>query len=498
MSRHAPHLPLPSTDRTSAARPSVRRWSGSARAAAATAAGLSLLLAGCTTSDEDAPAEPTASAPAEAEAAPVAVELPAGPLGDHARWIVGQVSTDPLDDAETAAARFSQEMLDQVGADEILVGLESLRATGPWTPVAFDGSEAEAVMTIEDTTGTFLDVQLVVGADGLLAGLLLTPGTDPDRPAPSSWDELDERVDELGDVDAVVLVSRVAEADDPSQAPGERCEPVHSTGDVDEAMPVASIFKLYVLAAVAEAVEAGALTWDTPLTLTDDVRSLPSGTLQDQPTGTVVSVRDAAGAMIAISDNTAADLLVSTVGRDAVLATMTATGHSDPSVNTPFLTTRDVFRIGWAGAADAPAWDSLSETEQAAAVAALPGGPIAVDPAAVTTAVWEDGVDWFATATDLCAVHVALQDAAATATGGPVREILAANPGVEVDTAAWPYVGFKGGSTPGVVAGSWYAEDADGAAVVVSVQLASSDPATLPSLATFVDLSEAALTLAAE
>ena len=467
--------------------------------AAATVTGFSMMLVGCTA--DEAPT-PSASSTTTAEPAPTgvalpAVELPAGPLGDHARWLVGQLGADPVEDAAAVATRFSQAMLDQVGADALVTGIASLRTTGPWTPVAFDGSDAEGLMTIQDTTGAFLDVQITIDADALVAGLLLTPSTDPSRPAPTTWDELDERVAEA-DGDAVVLVSGVAEADGPAQSPGERCEPVHTVGDVDAAMPVASIFKLYVLAAVAQAVEAGTLTWDTPLTLTDDVRSLPSGTLQDQPTGTVVTVRDAAGAMIAISDNTATDLLVATVGRDAVLAMMTATGHSDPSLNTPFLMTRDLFRLGWARAADAPAWDSLSEAEQAAAVAALPGGPVAVDPAAVTTAVWEDGIDWFASARDLCAVHVALQDAAGTPTGAPVGEILAANPGIEIDADAWPYVAYKGGSTPGVLAGSWYAQDADGRAVVVSIQLASSDPAALPSLGTFVELAEATLTLAAD
>lgn len=320
----------------------------------------------------------------------------------------------------------------------------------------------------------------------------------PTRPAPTSWEELDDRVDALGDVDAVVLVSRVADATDPSQVPGARCETVHSAGDVDKAMPLGSIFKLYVLAAVAEAVEAGALMWDTPLTLTDDVRSLQSGKLQDQPAGTVVTVREAAGAMIEISDNTAADLLVATVGRDAVLAAMTATGHSDPSLNTPFLMTRDVFRLGWAGApgaAQAPAWSALSEPEQAAAVAALPGGRIGIYADATATPVWQDGLDWFGSAADLCAVHVALQDAAGTSMGGPVREILGADAEIEID--AWSYVAYKGGGMPGVLADSWYAQDADGGAVVVSVLLTSSDPATLQSTDALDELSEAALTLAA-
>lgn len=481
MSNHASRHPRP------------RRATG----ATAVATCLTVLLAGCSPDDAAPGVSPSASSTAPTASAD-AVELPAGPLGDHLRWFIGQVNDAPADDADAAAAHFSAVMLEQVSIEEIRAGMTSLRTTAPWTPVAFDGDATEGVATLMDAQGTFIDTQIVVDEVGLIVGLLLVPGTDPTRPAPTSWDELDERVEELDGTDVALLVSRVSAPVDAAQPVGERCEPVHGAGQVDTPMPVASIFKLYVLAAVAQAVEAGTLAWDTPLTLTDDVRSLPSGTLQDEATGTVVTVRDAAGAMIAISDNTAADLLATTVGRDAVLAAMTATGHSDPALNTPFLTTRDLFRLGWAAPDDAPAWDSLSEPEQAAAVAALPGGMVGVGPAAVTAPVWEEGIDWFATAADLCAVHVALQDAAATATGGPVRDILSANPGIEIDSTAWPYVGFKGGSTPGVLAGSWYAEDADGESVVVSVQLSSSDPATLPSVATFAELAESALTLAAD
>ena len=54
-----------------------------------------------------------------------------------------------------------------------------------------------------------------------------------------------------------------------------------------------------------------------------------------------------------------------------------------------------------------------------------------------------------------------------------VREILARNPGVPADS--WDYVAFKGGSSPGVLAGSWLVADAQGTQYVVVVQAASED-----------------------
>jgi beta-lactamase class A len=78
--------------------------------------------------------------------------------------------------------------------------------------------------------------------------------------------------------------------------------------------------KLYVLHALGDAVAAGKLSWDQPLTVTAQLKSLPSGVLQYEPEGTQISVLDAAAKMISISDNTAADMLIHLVGRSAVEA----------------------------------------------------------------------------------------------------------------------------------------------------------------------------------
>jgi len=58
------------------------------------------------------------------------------------------------------------------------------------------------------------------------------------------------------------------------------------------------------------------------LTITAQLKSLPSGELQTKPDGTQISVQDVATKMISISDNTAADMLISLVGRPAVEAAL--------------------------------------------------------------------------------------------------------------------------------------------------------------------------------
>lgn len=79
------------------------------------------------------------------------------------------------------------------------------------------------------------------------------------------------------------------------------------------------------------------------MTATAQLKSLPSGVLQYEPDGTQVSVSDAATKMIAISDNMATDMLINLVGRSEVEAALTAAGMAKPSLNLPFLTTRETF-----------------------------------------------------------------------------------------------------------------------------------------------------------
>ena len=65
-----------------------------------------------------------------------------------------------------------------------------------------------------------------------------------------------------------------------------------------------------VLAEVAREIASGRRSWNDTLAIRDEWKSLPSGTMQNLPEGTEVTLREAAEAMISISDNTATDHLV--------------------------------------------------------------------------------------------------------------------------------------------------------------------------------------------
>lgn len=242
----------------------------------------------------------------------------------------------------------------------------------------------------------------------------------------------------------------------------------------DEPAPLGSVFKLFVLLATAEAVGSSELTWDDALVLTDADRSLPSGRLQDQPTRTEVSVRDAAQEMIAISDNTATDLLIRRIGRERIEAAFASIGGQG---NVPWLTTKDFFTLGWGDSAVSGQWRDADDAERRRILESLDSAPLSVDAASVTSPVWNIGVDWFATPTTVAAAHRALLD-----TGDEtVRTILSKNPGIgaDLDRALLPYLGFKGGSAPGVLAASWSGETAEGERVTVVIQLRGDDPAAI-------------------
>lgn len=245
----------------------------------------------------------------------------------------------------------------------------------------------------------------------------------------------------------------------------------------EDAAPLGSVFKLFVLLATAEAVRSSELAWDETLVLTDSDRSLPSGRLQDEPTGSEISVREAAQEMIAISDNTATDLLIRRLGRERVEAAFASVGGAG---NVPWLTTKGFFTLGWGDSALSTRWRDADEAERRRLLEDIDAAPLSVDAADVSSPVWKNGVDWFASPGTVAAVHEAL-----LSTGDDtVRAILSKNPGVgaDLDRALFPYLGFKGGSAPGVLAASWSGETAKGERVTVVIQLRDEDPAAVAAV----------------
>ncbi len=448
-----------------------------------TGAVLALVVTACTTGGGEAPTSAPPPPPTPSPA--TAIDLPDHAAGRAAAWVLTLLEPDhPATLAPDELERLAPSFLEAIPATDLATVLTQLRASGPWVPTRADGGP-DALDVRISAGATELAMSVAVDGEGLITGLWFGE-PPPDREPAASWEEL---LDEVAALPARTSLAAYTDG----------CAPVAGTpaGTAPgEALPIGSMIKLYVLGAVVDAVADGELAWDDEVVVTDALRSLPSGRLQDEPAGTAVTVREAAGLMISISDNTATDLLVHAVGRERVEAALTTMGMADPSPNIPLLTTRELFHVGWAATPDErAAWASGDPERRRALLAGIPDGPPVVDVAALAgQPVWEQGVDWFATADDLCAAHTALQELARTPAGEPVRGILAENPGVDLGDA-WTYVAFKGGSAPGTVGGAWYAEDADGRATVVVLQTAAASVGDAVATTVFAGLVEDAFRL---
>ena len=281
------------------------------------------------------------------------------------------------------------------------------------------------------------------------------------EPVIKAWKDIDAEISKTG-ARYSYQVSRVDKG---------KCSKVAGT-NTDLPLPLASIFKLYVLLAVSEAVKAGTVSWDDQLTVTKEGKLVGAAGLDDVPNGTTVSVRTAAQQMISASDNMATDLLINRVGHQAVERALVTAGHHDPSSMTPFPTTHEMFSIGWGIPNLRDRWQETSSTSagRAQLFRETDSRPYDPDPQRTHTPASDIGAEWYGSADDICRVHAALQ-ASAVGAAAPVKQILSAIPGIDIDRAKWPYIGAKGGNLPGDLTFSWYAVDHTGQPYVVSFQL---------------------------
>ena len=456
--------------------------------AALAAAGILSATAACSGSAQQPPS-PTATA--AATTGTTAASLPATPPGAQAHWLLGAIAHPPIP-AAAITAHFDQVFLTKIPAAQLTATLARVAAL---RPDAVLSSTSEFVVLAVSLNGQPETVTLSVDAHGLINGLGLTASTP--RPAltvPATWAAVDKQVQQAAP-QTRLLVARVT---------GGGCQAVNAV-DATAPAPLGSAFKLYVLDALARAIARGTVSWNQRLTLTSQLQSLPSGELGLEPAGTQVTVLQAAQDMISSSDNTAADLLLTLAGRTAVESAAAAAGMADPALDTPFLTTRELFVLKLD---DWPALASRYLALSAAGRQAMLTGTVdRVPPSAFTAAAekaWTQPRDigtleWFASPADICRVYASLASLSRQPGLAPVASILAINNGsLALDPRRWSTTWFKGGSEPGVVTLNYLATTRAGQSYVVSV-LASNPSAPIPQASTVQLLGaiKAAFTLAA-
>ena len=436
--------------------------------------------AGCTGSPGST-GQGQAAAAASASSVFLWKTVPDAAVGRQLTWFLRAMADLPWS-RQVMRAHFDPAVLAQISPDQLDSVLAHFPAPSGASLIGMLSQDPEhdptALMAVAAFGGTRLTVSISVDGAGLISGLRLTPY----QPPPTSWPQIDQDLAALAP-DASLLAARVS--------PGGSCTPVHQVA-ASTARPLGSMFKVFVLGALAHQIAAGRVSWDQELTVTAAVKSAGNsgpGHLQSDPAGTQVTVRQTAAQMISISDNTAADMLIQLVGRSAVQA-QDQLWSDHAGLNVPFLTTRELFLLQYVHPALADQYLRLAAGQRAAFLAS------SVDPLPLSQAQLlgqlqasaaprdVDTIEWFASPDDICRAFAGLQQFAAQPRLAPLGPILSANDGsIGLDPAQWPTVWFKGGSEPGVLTLGYLATNSNGQTFVVVAMLA--DPAAaLPPQAT--------------
>lgn len=255
-----------------------------------------------------------------------------------------------------------------------------------------------------------IPVRIALNGDGQIASLLF-------RPAEVLTASIEQTVEKIATLpgNVSVLVTSDGETVFSSQA--------------DKPLAVGSAFKLGVLKALIDDIDAGRRGWDDIVRLEQADISLPSGRLQAFPPGSPLTLHTLAALMISESDNTATDMLMRAVGRKKVGE---ALGIEIP------LTTREFFVLK-ANPDLAERYRNLAAGEDAEDLLAEIGSrdlPSVGD----ATGLHQPGIEWNVSASRLCALITGVQNA----------DVFSINPG-PVETADWRSVAYKGGSETGVL-----------------------------------------------
>ncbi len=200
--------------------------------------------------------------------------------------------------------------------------------------------------------------------------------------------------------------------------------------EADTPLAVGSAFKLSYVAALAEAVQAGRLSWSQIVPLQAKWRALPTGILQDWPADTPLTLEALASLMVSLSDNTATDAIMDLVGREAI--------QKYAYGNDPILTPREYLVLS--GNEEAPVRQRFlaagpaerADILKTVATAPLPeSGEIGV--------VSPSPLEWRYSARQLCALMERVHAL-------PMMQI---NPGL-AGRSDWKEIAFKGGGDHGV------------------------------------------------
>jgi len=219
----------------------------------------------------------------------------------------------------------------------------------------------------------------------------------------------------------------------------------------DSKQALGSEFKLYVLWTLINEIMKGNQDWDKKIPIKEAWKSLPSGILQDELPGKQYSLYELAKLMIQISDNTATDHLMHLLGRKNIESYLKPNINSFIKDNLPFLTTYELFLLKLHLAKKINMFESLNYGEK---LAFLQNNRIPIKELSEITDPWLkprdiESIEWFGSKNDICNVFDKMLTLPKEHKE-KVLTILEHDLGDEELSKHYSYVGYKGGSEPGV------------------------------------------------
>jgi len=354
---------------------------------------------------------------------------------------------------------FAQSFRNSISFEELISIFSGLAAeTGSCISYqALQTSPGHFALSLLTDQGFAVSILLVIDPpSGLFSGLLLNGVDDPSITV-QSWDDVGQALKKIavhGKASAALVTSD---------------SKISMTQNPDGVFAIGSTFKLYILGALQRSIALGQHSWDETLDIKEEWKSLPSGTMQNLPAGTPVKLFDYAANMISISDNTAADHLLYFLGRNAVESMLPVMGNEYASMNSPLLSTLEMFKLKWAIPPTETAryiQDSpIARLAVLGSLSSLPRSAVGSNGVDSSLPTDIDSLEWFSSPLDNCDAVFWL----ARQNSPKIRVVLSRNTPLVQTGGHWSYVGYKGGSEPGVISMTYLLESEAGGRACLSV-----------------------------
>lgn len=359
-------------------------------------------------------------------------------ISDSANFICGQIIENPSFNYES---HFSKSFMNKIKYENLVSVLQGVYSDdGNCTKAIVlspDGASSKAALRTNTTEQRFI---ISLDANGLISGLQYVGRSTP-KVKINSLEDLKSVLDGLGDISSLYIKNYSKNE-------------VASEINANKRLALGSEFKLYVLNYLDQKIALKKYNWDDKLKVYESQKSLPSGILQTYPEGSEFTLKQFAELMISKSDNTATDHLINFLGKENIENTMFGL-NSFLQDNSPLLTTMDMFRLRTLSSDQVDSYLKSDVNQKRTFLLNLQNN-LSRDEVVTHLSNWDQPkdiqkVEWYASTSDVCSVVENIKHQADFDQN--IYDIMSINtPFVWIENDPYfEYVGYKGGSEPGVM-----------------------------------------------